>query len=317
MSRLRPAAALAGMLAAAGCSGTGLKTPPFTSSGEPAVLPPQPHQASSLVRFGGDAALPPPPSDFAALEIPRAKPGGGQDSFRMNSLREGAMSWGARAGQARRSWEIAVGYSTRAAELDAAWDFSRVAVAAPLASGWLLPPIIQRGGAVWSGGGRIAEAATEYYSILKPGRIAGRLPGWRDYLPLPSDQPDPPLQEFLPLPGEDKQWMEWAAEGWLAGIQLAEAELEESLARLERDYTGMLEFRRLLAMGMVSDMVVEAEHWPASVTAGGGELRIGGRKVRIVSDSGFVSDTGRWKPLVVPVHPAPGWSSFPRILGQG
>lgn len=316
MSRLGPAAAIVGVLAAAGCSGPGLHILPFTNAGEQAALPPEPRPATSLVRFGGDAALPPPPPDFASLKIPRVEPAGDQDSFRVSSLREGAMSWGARAGQARRSWEIAVSYSTRTAELDAAWDFSRVAVAAPLASGWVLPPIIQRGGAVWSGGGRNAEAATEYYSILKPGRIAGRLPGWRDYLPLPSERPDPPLEEFLPLPGEERQWREWAAEGWLAGRQLAEAELEESLARLERDYTGMLEFRRLLAMGMVSDMVVEAEHWPASVTAGGGELRIGGRKVRVVSDAGFVSDTGRWKPLVVPVHPAPGWSAHPRILGS-
>ncbi len=313
MRRPCVAAALACLLAAAGCSGKSMFS--FSSLGG-SVSPPSPLPVSGLVRIGGDPGLPEAPPDFASLEIPRAEPSRGEDGFREASLREAAMSWGVRAGQARRSWEIAVSYSTRTAELDAAWDFSRVAVAAPLSSGWLLPPIIQRGGAVWSGGGTSAEAATEYYSILRPGRIAGRLPGWRDYLPLPTDLPERPASELLPLPGEEILWREWAAEGWLAGSDLAEAELEESLARLERDFGGMLEFRRLLAMGMVSDMIVEAEHWPASVTGDGGELRIGGRKVRIVSDSAFVSDTGRWQPQVVPVQPAPGWSSFPPILGS-
>ena len=313
MSRLHRATALACALVAAGCSGGQIF--PFTGMNR-AGLPPEPRPEASLVGFGGETVLPPAPPDFAALAIPRAKPAADQDDFRIASLREGAMSWGARAGQARRSWELAISYTTRSAELDTAWDFSRVAVSAPLASGWVLPPIIQRGGAVWSGGGRNAEAATEYYSILKPGRIAGRLPSWRDYLPLPSEEPEAPLEELLPLPGEEKQWREWAAQGWLAGRQLAEAKLDESLARLERAYTGVLGIRRLLAMGMVSDMVVEAEHWPASVTGGGNELRIGGRKVHVVSDAGFVSDAGRWQPRIVPVRQAAGWSSFPPVLGS-
>ncbi len=309
---MRLPAALACLAAVAGCSEP--NTFAFSGSGI-SVAPPPPAPESGLVRIGGDTSLPPPPPDFASLGIPRAPAPDGQSGFRTSSMRDAALSWGARAGQARRSWEIAVSYSTRTAELDAAWDFSRVAVPAPLSSGWLLPPVVQRGGAVWTGGGRSAEAATEYYSILRPGRISGRLPNWRDYLPLPSESPDPPVGHLLPLDGEERQWREWAAEGWLAGFKLAEAELDESLARMERDFTGMLEFRRLLAMGIISDLVVEAENWPASVTGDGGELRVGGRRVRIVSDAGFVSDTGRWRPQVVPVRPAPGWSSFPPILG--
>ena len=298
-------------LALGACSGHPIL--PFSASG--GVEPPAPRDTSTLVQLGGSTLLPPAPPDFATLGIPLPDQEEQQENFRHASMREGAMSWGARAGQARRSWEIAVSYTTRAADLDTAWDFKRVAVAAPLSSGWLLPPVIQRGGSVWSASSRGAEAATEYYSILRPGRIAGRLPDWRDYLPAPAGAPEAPLEELLPRPGEEKQWREWAAEGWEAGQQLAEAELEESLARLERDYTGMLEFRRLLAMGMVSDMVVEAEHWPASVIDNGSELRIGGRKVRMVSDAGFVGDTGRWKPQIVPVAPTPGWSSFPPVMG--
>lgn len=310
---MRRATALILLVAASGCTGPlafDAQTP------ADAVLPPAPLPESALVRIGGDPQLPPEPPDFASLELPGALPPEGSDGFRISSLRDSAMSWGARAGQSRRSWEIAEIYSRREDEMDAAWDFSRVAALAPMETGRLLPPVIQRGGAVWLGSERNAEAATEYYAIHRPARITGRLPGWRDYLPWPSAPPGRPPDEFLPQPGEEEQWREWAAVGWKAGVSLAEAELEESLARLERDYTGMLEFRRLLAMGMVSDMIVEAEHWPASVAGDGEELRIDGRRVRIVSDAGFVADTGRWRPQVVPVRSTEGWAEFPEVIGR-
>ncbi len=288
----RPAIAAAVMLAA--CS-------PDT---DPASLPPVPRSAVSLVALGAPDRLPEEPAMFADLAIPVSRPPAEDGGFRAAGLREAALAWGARHGQTRRSWEIAESYAEREAALDTVWSFRRVALPAPMSAGWLLPPVIQRVGAAWSGGGREAEAASEYYRILRPATIKGHLPGWRHYLPAPAPPPDIPANSLLPLEGEEKQWREWAAEGWHAGLELADSEHRESLARLERDYTGMLEFRRLLALGMVTDMVVEAEHWPAAVSGDGAELRVGGRSVRIVSDAAFVGDAGRWTPQLVRVGPA-------------
>ena len=72
----------------------------------------------------------------------------------------------------------------------------------------------------------------------------------------------------------------------------------------------------MLAMGLASDMIAEAKHWPVNVTGDGGELQNGDRKVRIISDAAFVSDNGRWQSQLVPVQPASGRSSFLLIFGS-
>ena len=267
-----------------------------------AGLPPLPSGSDSLAIIGSRGALPPEPPPFGELAIPSAEPRSEGEDFRAGGLRAAAMAWGAGHGRARRSWEIAGTYLKRESELDRAWDFRRAALPAPMRAGWLLPPVIKRAGAAWTGGADRAEAAEQYYRILRPARLSPRLPMWRDYLPSPSVPPDPPDPSLLPLEGEEEQWREWAAEGWHAGLRLAETEHEEGLARLERDYRGMLEYRRLLSLGMLSDMVVEAESWPASAEAG--ELRIGGRRVIIVRDAGFVDDPERWTPRVVAAAPS-------------
>ena len=280
------------LVLAAGCA-------PFGA--EKTGLPPVPQSEAGLVVFSGQDSLPPEPALFDALAIPEAGDLESEGNFRSRRMRQAALAWGAAHGQARRSWEIARSYYERKDRLDASWNFRRVSIPAPMAAGWIVPPVIQRAGAAWSGGERQAEAATEYYQIIRPGRLAGKLPDWRDYLPLPAAEPEAPANALLPESEEVKQWREWAAEGWLAGLKLAEAEHREALARLERDFTGMLEYRRLLAMGMLSDLVVEAEHWPAAIDGNGDILRVGGRRIRIVTDAEFNADTDTWKPLVAAV----------------
>lgn len=285
---LRGAAAAAAAALCAGCAPMSL------------FAPPSPLPETSLTLIGGQGAVTEaPPATFDELDLPAPPEQPPMSLLRAQAVREAAMAWGAQNGRARRSWEIAETYTARSAELDAVWDFRRAALPAPMQAGWLLPPVVQRAGAVWSGGGQSAEAAVAYYEIMRPGRVAGRLPGWRDYLPPPGETPDPPARSLLPEPGEERQWREWAAEGWLAGVEMAEQELDEGLARLERDYTGMIEFRRLLAQGMLSDMVVEAAHWPALTAEEGTQLRIGGRRVTIKQDAEFIGDSGRWRPRVV------------------
>ncbi len=269
----------------------------------PDERPPSPRPVTVLPHVGGLSENLPPPPQFADLEIPTASVEPPDADFRARRMRDAALAWGAQHGQARRSWELAHGYSHRERELNTVWDFSRVAIPAPMSTGWVLPPVVLRAGAAWEGDDRSAEAATEYYEMLRPARIAPRIPSWRDYLPLPTAGPPDPSRAHLPKDGEETQWREWAAQGWTAGIRLAEVEYQESLARLERDYTGMLEYRRLIALGMVSDMVVAAEHWPASVDADGDVLRIGGRRLTITRDAEFVTNPDDWSPRIVTAQP--------------
>jgi defect-in-organelle-trafficking protein DotC len=54
----------------------------------------------------------------------------------------------------------------------------------------------------------------------------------------------------------------------------------------------MLQYRRLVNMGMMDRMVLQEADF--GVTGGGEEMRIGSRTVRIVSDAQFDADPLRW-----------------------
>ncbi|CAN0552000.1 unnamed protein product, partial [Laminaria digitata] len=84
----------------------------------------------------------------------------------------------------------------------------------------------------------------------------------------------------------------WFNDGWKAGVDLADAEIGSRLDRLRRDYEGMLQYRRLVAMGMMDRMVLQDADF--GVTGGGDEMRIGSRTVRVVSDAEFETNPKRW-----------------------
>ena len=261
----------------------------------------EPRHVDSLISFtaGGSATGPEPPA-FDQLTLPVAIPKlEGAEGQRARSMRESALSWGAQAGYARRIWEITQLYEHRQAELDEVWNFRRVASPAPRNTGWVLPPVVRVAGPAWSGTGSAATAVDAYYEIIKPGRIVGSLPGWHDYLPRAAPEPVMPHNALLPASGEEAQWREWAAEGWLAGREQANDLLEVSLVRLQRDHGGMLEYRRMLAQDMISSIVLDHASFVPSAEDDGQVLRIGERSVRIVDAAGFITDTGQWRPVIV------------------
>ncbi len=58
--------------------------------------------------------------------------------------------------------------------------------------------------------------------------------------------------------------------GWFEGIDQADQIYTENLARLKRDYQGMIRYRMLLAQNMVS--APQVAHRELGVTGGGEEL---------------------------------------------
>lgn len=215
--------------------------------------------------------------------------------IRKRALLESAQGYGSQMGYARRGWEIENLLQQRSMQLSQVFDFSRVVTEAPVKAGYVLPPIVSRSFDAFEGDadGREASVADEYLTIVAPGEIRPVQPTWRDYLLFAPKPPEEPARSLFPRSNAEKKlFEEWFREGWTAGVELADAEIESRLDRLRRDYEGMLQYRRLVSMGMMDRMVLQDADF--GVTGGGDEMRIGSRTVRIVSDAEFETNPRRW-----------------------
>lgn len=215
--------------------------------------------------------------------------------LRRQALQEAAQGYGSQLGYARRVWEIEGLLEDRSADLDEVFSFDRVVSEAPVKAGYIIPPIVSRSFDAFQSSeeGRAASVADEYLTIVAAGRIVPVTPTWRDYLLFSSPDPEKPARSLFPSNEAERElFLGWFQEGWTAGVSLADEEIGHRLTRLRRDYEGMLQYRRLVNMGMMDRMVLQEADF--GVTGGGEEMRIGSRTVRIVSDAQFDADPLRW-----------------------
>jgi defect-in-organelle-trafficking protein DotC len=225
---------------------------------------------------------------------------GGIPQIRRKALTEAALVYGTQAGYARRSYEIEALLQERSLELNQVYDFDRVVMGAPLKTGYIVPPVVSRSfeAFVSDDAGQTVSAADEYLTIVAPGRIAPVLPTWRDYLLFNSAAPEQPPRSLLPADRSEQTFFRGEfAKGFKEGVLQADAALGEKLARLRRDFEGMLQYRRLVAQGMMDRMVIADADF--GVTGAGNEMRIGDRTVRVVSQAEFNTRPESWR--VAPV----------------
>ena len=219
----------------------------------------------------------------------------GMARIRSAALREAARSLGSQHGFARRAWEIAQLLERRSPELSSAYDFNRVALSTSGVPGFMLPPVVARtfDEYVLDRGSRSASHANERFEVLKAAFLSPVVPTWREYLLIHSKAPRE-LPRSLKPRGEREtgKFREWVSEGWDAGIVQAEAEFAKRVARLRRDYEGMLEHRRLVALGMMSPALIESES--LGVTGNAGSMSVDSHGLKIIGDAEFNLDDDFW-----------------------
>jgi len=217
--------------------------------------------------------------------------------MRRDAQREAALSYGARGGLAKRSYEVTeklVGYE---GVLDKVFDFRQLLIKAP--SGLLIePPIVRESldAMVITDNGNEAAVADQVLKINRQAKIVATSRNWRQYLTMPYEsQITPPPRVLWPKNREEQlQWNTWVAEGWDAGYLQGEEIFNSSLNQLVSDYRGMVRYRMLLAQGKISQPY--ALHEDRGVTGGRNEMRVGDRALRITGPSQFLTGGDLWKP---------------------
>lgn len=196
--------------------------------------------------------------------------------IREMALKEIALSLGAQTGLACRAKVIDEQLNRHARRLDAVFDFQNLVLEHNI-----LPPVLLEGRRTLN----LADTQTirlsdRTYKVAKQARFITTPPNWRQYLWMDYQKPEKPDPSLLPKNRVEKQiWDFYVTKGWFKGYEQANIILEENVARIREDITGMILYRKLLAMNMVSAPFVSDTE--LGVTGNGEEMHIDDRVLRI------------------------------------
>lgn len=248
--------------------------------------------------------------------------------IREMALKELALSMGAQAGLAARADTVNKLLIRHTRNLDAIYDFNSL-----ILQDNVLPPVLLEGRNTLN----LADAQTirisdRVYKIAKQARFITTPPNWRQYLWMDYQKPDEPHVSLLPKTRNEKEvWCFFVEKGWKQGEEQANTILEENIGRIKEDFGGMILYRKLLAMNMVSAPFVS--HTDLGVTGDGSEIHIDDKVLRIavlpalnvnskewtaavakdehalkhfqymekmIEDSTIVFPPNRWQPVITP-----------------
>ncbi len=248
--------------------------------------------------------LPNPEDELGNLEVLRSdvtesdedKP---SNTIRLEAIRDTARSLGARSGLAFRAEEINESLFEEAPQLDRVFHFHAL-----LLEDNILPPVlIESRDSLTQSSPNTLRVADRNYKIIKQARFVTLAPTWRDYLIMDDTRPPLPDKTLWPKTEEEREiWAEYVRLGWFEGIAQADHIYTENLARLKRDYQGMIRYRMLLAQNMVS--APQVAHRELGVTGGGEELAVNDRLLTIEALPALRADSKTWEPVITdqPAH---------------
>ena len=249
------------------------------------------------IAFGSDE----PPTLDALLHAEMPEGGGaGDDGFageaRLSAMRAAALASGARAGLARRGWEIAAMLERHARELSAIYRFRDLMLHREGFT--VMPPVVAETDRAFrlDRGGERAASARRVLRIVEPERIVSAVPHWRDYLVRAWPKAEPPTAFLYPRGGaEVRQWRGWLRDGWAQGAALADDIFAADLERLNRVFTGLVLWHRSNLAGMVSAPSVGTEH--AAASGHGRLVRIDETRAALGPAARFELRPQQWKAL--------------------
>ena len=213
--------------------------------------------------------------------------------IREMALRETALSLGAQAGLSSRAETINSALVKQSPHLDAIFNFNSITLEHNI-----LPPVLLEGQNTLN----LADAQTirisdQSYKVAKQARFITTPPNWHQYLWMDYKEPELPDTTLLPKNAAERTvWVQYVEKGWHNGIEQANTILEENIARIKEDFGGMVLYRKLLAMNMVSPPYVS--HTDLGITGNSDEIHIDDRVLRITALPGLNINSEEWRAAV-------------------
>lgn len=214
-------------------------------------------------------------------------------NIRVMAVKETALSLGAQSGLANRAKEINAFLAHHARHLDKVFNFESL-----ILENNVLPPVLLEGRNTLNlASPETIRVSDRTYKIDKQARFVTTAPNWRQFIWLDYHLPEPPDKSVLPrTPEEQRAWVKYTKKGWQKGKEQADVIFADNLARLRQDYTGMIRYKKLLAMNMVSPPYVARTD--LGVTGDSNQIHIDDRTLRITALPGLKPNSSEWRASV-------------------
>ena len=221
----------------------------------------------------------------AALEV---------SQIRTKALEDTALSLGAQGGLAWGSQAINARLIKDRWYLETIYNFNGM-----MLSHGVLPPVLVEGNnSLNLADPNTIRIADKTYLIVQQARFATTPPNWREYIWMNYDKPELPNKVLLPRNAEERKvWRKAIKTGWNKGIEQAFNIFQQNLARLKRDYKGMILYRNLLQHKMISAPYVSKTE--LGVTGDGSDMRVNDQVLRITELPKLQTDSNNWRAIVV------------------
>lgn len=220
--------------------------------------------------------------------------GGEINNLRYKGLEEGGLTIGAQAGLASSAQKIDARLERDKWYLETVYNFNGM-----MLSHGVLPPVLAEGNNTLNTDDPNAiRISDKTYKIIQQARFATTPPNWRDYLWMSFSTPILPDKFMLPKSAEEQKiWRHAVQVGWQKGTEQSYTIFQQNLARLKRDYQGMILYRKLLQQNMISAPFVAKTN--LGVTGNGEDMRINDQVLRIIVPPQLQTSTKHWKAIVV------------------
>lgn len=216
--------------------------------------------------------------------------------IRMQALKDTALSIGAQGGLANRARDIDAILLCNAKNLSLAFNFSRL-----ILDKNVLPPVLEYSEQSLNlASPNIIRISDNIYKIIKQAHFVTTAPTWRDYLWMDYQKPALPDSTLLPRDKKERTiWKQYIEIGWKNGTKQADTIYGNGLAKLKRDFEGMMLYRKLLSQNMVSKPFVAEANIGVTSNADRSEIRVNDRILRITSIPKLNPRAKLWHPVLV------------------
>jgi hypothetical protein len=299
----------------AGCAGK------QESGGPPVPVPPQTVQAEPVKKAEEEAGKMTPydasygedeASQYLAVNIPADSAAGPQKGepdalaellelkgvsskdntaiklMRPAAIREAAQLVTLQTAIAWRYKQLLAVTESHGAIMDTAFDFSPLVMTQGEAL--IMPPLLTRAGASMRIEGAVtATAAETTYELLEPARYIATVPNWREFLMVDGfPEPEKPNPAVLPKNDDERAiWRAAVREAWAQGLAEADHLYADNVARMVRNYRGVILYHLLTAQHLLSRVDTASADLGMYASDNGNKLNIGQKVYRITAPSVF------------------------------
>ena len=136
-----------------------------------------------------------------------------------------------------------------------------------------------------------ATTAETTYELLEPARYIATVPNWRKFLMIDGfPEPEKPNPAVLPKNDEERAiWRAAVREAWAQGLAEADQLYADNVARMVRNYRGIMLYHLLTAQHLLSRVDTASANLGMHTSDGGNKLNIGQKVYRITAPSAFTA----------------------------